>query len=129
MGLVTFIPHLFENSSPQAEPIHPYGINQTGEEPIETEIGEAADAAALQMCQEWAIEKADNEGFEHFCPVPRTKPDVQLIGVARLRYRPHTMRTAEWYAQLNTAGSAAIVHYTELARSQISRDEHASKIV
>jgi hypothetical protein len=127
MGLLTFIPHLFESSSPQAEPIHPYGIGANGEEPIETSIGEAAGTAAHLMCAEWAIEQAENEGFEYFCPVPRTKPDVQLIGVARLRYRPHTKRTAAWYAQLHMSGNAAISHYEEIAKGVNSRDERISK--
>lgn len=127
MGLLTFVPHLFESSSTQAEPIHPYGIGANGEEPIETRIGEAAGTAAQLMCAEWAIEPAKSEGFEYFCPVPRTKPDVQLIGVARLRYRPHTKRTAAWYAQLHSSGNAAISHYEEIVRGVNSRDERISK--
>jgi hypothetical protein len=115
MGLLTYIPHLYESNSPQAEPIHPYGIDRKGEEPIETEIGQQADIAARQMCQEWAIERAENEGFEYFCPVPRNQPDAQLVGVGRLRYRPHTSRTAAWYAQLQNSELAAIAYYRKLA--------------
>jgi hypothetical protein len=119
MGLLTYIPHLYESSSPQAEPIHAYGIDRKGEEPFETEIGEQADTAARQMCQEWAIDRAENEGFEYFCPVPRNQPDAQLIGVGRLRYRPHTSRTAAWYAQLQKSEMAAIAYYRKLADGEI----------
>jgi hypothetical protein len=118
MGLLTYVPHLFENSSPQAEPIHAYGVNRKGEEPIESEIGEVADSAARRLCQEWAIEEAINEGFEYLCPVPQTLPDVQLIGVARLRYRPHTSRTAAWYGHLHTSGKTALAFYRKVAEGE-----------
>jgi hypothetical protein len=115
MGLLEYIPHLMESDSPQAEPIHPFGIGRNGEEQIETEIGAAADAAGREMVPEWDVQKAENDGFEWFCPAARTLPGVQLVGVARLRYRPHTRRTAAWYASLQESGQAAIGHYSKLA--------------
>jgi hypothetical protein len=117
MGLLSFVPHIFENDSPESEIHHPYGIGTKGEEPIETEIGDAAEMAARAMCPEWMIENAENEGFEHFCPISRTMPNIQMIGVARLRYRPHTSRTAAWYAQLQQFGSTWIDRYQALAAS------------
>jgi hypothetical protein len=121
-GLLSFIPHIFENDSSEAEIHHPYGIGTKGEDPIETEIGEAAEAAARAMCPEWLIENAENEGFEYFCPVSQTMPNIEMIGVARLLYRPHTSRTAAWYAQLQASGSSWIAKYQELAvRAQIPR--------
>lgn len=121
MGLLSFIPHIFENDSPQAEIHHPYGVGAQGEDPIETEIGTAADTAARSMCPEWLIENAENEGFEYFCPVSRTMPNVQMIGVARLRYRPHTRRTAAWYANLQQFGSRWIEKYQDItARARTS---------
>lgn len=127
MGLLNFVPHLYENSSPQAEPIHPFGVGAQGEEPIETEMGRAADTAAQEMCQEWAINNAADEGFDHFCPVSQTKPDVQLIGVARLLYRPHTKRTAAWFGQLQVSGKQAISYYEELAMGKTLKDDEIAK--
>lgn len=115
MGLLSFIPHIFENDSPEAEIHHPYGVGNKGEEPIETDIGEEADAATRAMCPEWMIENAENEGFEYFCPVSQTMPNIEMIGVARLLYRPHTSRTAAWYAQLQELGSSWIAKYQDLA--------------
>ena len=115
MGLLSFIPHIFENDTPEAEIHHPYGVGTSREEPIETEIGEAAEAAARAMCPECFIENAENEGFEYFCPVSRTMPNIEMIGVARLLYRPHTSRTAAWYAQLQELGSLWIAKYQDLA--------------
>ncbi len=114
MGLLEYMPHLMESHSPQAEPIHPFGIGRNGEEQIETEIGAAADAAGRAMCTEWAVQHAEDDGFEWFCPVPRTLPQVQLIGVPRLRYRPHTKRTAAWYANLYEMRTATIEHYSKI---------------
>ncbi len=127
MGLLTFVPHLYENSSAQAEPIHALGIGAKGEEPIETQIGEAADAAARAMCQEWAIEQAEDDGFKYFCPVSQSKPDAQLIGVARLLYRPRTQRTAAWYAHLQASGNQAFPYYEELARGKTLCDDVIAK--
>jgi hypothetical protein len=114
MGLLTFIPHLLENDSPQAEVIHPLGIGGKGEEPIETEIGDTARATAESMCAEWVMQRAEQEDFDAFCPVPRTLPNIQLVGIARLRYRPHTSMTAAWYANLQESGRAAKEKYEEL---------------
>jgi hypothetical protein len=75
------------------------------------------------MCPEWMIENAENEGFEHFCPVSRAMPNIEMIGVARLLYRPHTSRTASWYAQLQQSGSKWVEKYQELAaRAQTSKN-------
>jgi hypothetical protein len=41
--------------------VHPYGIGGAGEEPIETEFGSAADAAARAMCLPSKLELAMDE--------------------------------------------------------------------
>jgi hypothetical protein len=110
MGLVDFIPHIFENSSEQAEIIHPYGTGESGEDPVETEIGSAADAAARAMCLPSKLEIAVDDGYQHFCPALRANfPDVQMRGVLRLRYRPHTRRTAAWFADLQQSSGDYVV--------------------
>lgn len=120
MGLVTFVPHLYENDSSQAEIIHPYGVGSSGEEPIERQIGEAADAAGRAMAS-WNTNNAERMGFEYLCPVPRTLPNVQMVGIARLRYRPHTLRTSAWYAQLQQTGNEWLRKYHDLtARAERS---------
>ena len=55
--------------------VHPYGIGGAGEEPIETEPGSAADAAARAMCLPSKLQLAMDEGYEHFCLVLHTKPE------------------------------------------------------
>jgi hypothetical protein len=105
MGLLSFVPYIFENDTDTAEPIHVYGIGQTAEAQIEREIGDAADRAARAMALPSKLEEAEEDGYEYFCPIPNTKPTAQMIGVARLTYRPRTRRTAEWFAELNRTAS------------------------
>lgn len=108
MGLVSFVPHLWDGEPGggymgQAEIIHPYGIAGGGED-IEIEIANAAQSAAERVCYPDKLERAEVDGFVHLCPVRATIPDVQMIGVARLRYRPKTKRTGAWFANLHAEG-------------------------
>lgn len=115
LGLLAFVPHLFENSSPQAETIHPFGTGNGCEDGVEAELGQAANAAARAMCHPAKLAIAEKDGYEYFCPALHTRPDVQLIGVARLRYRPHTRRTAAWYGELQQNAGGYIEIYRQLA--------------
>lgn len=120
MGLLSFIPHMMENNSKDAQIIHPYGIGGNDEEVIETEMGEAADRAARQLLPEWGDRKAEEEDLDWLCPVPRTLPSVQMVGVARLRYRPHTRRSAAWIANLRESGKAILEHYEKIGAGEHS---------
>ncbi len=123
MGLLTYVPHLFENDSQESEIMHPYGIGGHGEIPIETQIGETADAAARNLA-DWIEARAEEKGCDHLCPVMHTLPNVQMIGVARLHYRPRTRRTAAWYAQAQTNGAKWLEHYGRLGgKPEISSDD------
>jgi hypothetical protein len=113
MGLIAFVPHLLENDSMDAEVVHAFGRGGKSELPIETAIGEAAYAAAVEMGA-WKIEDAEREGYEYFCPVLRTLPNVRMAGIARLTYRPHTSRTSAWYARVQESGETWIECYREL---------------
>jgi hypothetical protein len=115
MGLLCFVPHIFENDTKAAEPIHVYGIGVTAEAAIEGEIGRAANQAACAMCLPSKLERAMEDGFRYFCPVLSTKPSVQMIAVARLTYRPHTKRTGAWFAGLQQTAPGWIRIFSELA--------------
>jgi len=99
-GLITFVPHLWESDSGEAEVIHAYGIKGVGGEQIEIELGEAANQAGLRLALEFKAQQARIEGYCWTAPIKNTLPEAQLIGVGRLTYRPHTRRTSEWFAQL-----------------------------
>lgn len=115
LGLIHFIPHLWESDSHHAEIIYPYGMGWSGEEVIERKLGESAHRAGCKMAFGPKRDEAANEGFHWFAPVPSTIPDCVLIGIARLRYRPHTKRTRAWYAQLHETGSELIRIFDNLS--------------
>jgi hypothetical protein len=66
---------------------------------------------------EWAIEK----GIHLLAPVPRHIANVQMIGIARLRYRPRTKLTSAWWADLNCNAEKHLAHYAEIAARQNTR--------
>jgi hypothetical protein len=113
-GLLTFVPHLWEHDSRQAEVIHAYGIPGYGEE-FEIKVGEAAHTAAFMMALDSKIKAAATEGYVYLAPVRKTLPNVQLVGIGRLRYRPHTSKTSEWLAELAKSAPGWVQHYREMA--------------
>jgi hypothetical protein len=116
LRLLSFVPHVFENDTDEAQPLHAYGINSVAEAPIEREIAIAADAAARVMCFEDQVQRMEEDhNCEHFCPVINTLPKAQMVGVARLTYRPHTKRTGAWFAELTRNAPVWIERYWRIA--------------
>jgi hypothetical protein len=115
LGLIEWVPHLFESDELSAEIIHPVGL--AGSASLEDRLGLAAHEAGRAMLtdgqREWAAEKG-----LWLAPVPRHVANVQMIGIARLRYRPHTRVTAAWWADLNAKGEKYITRYSALAGSR-----------
>jgi hypothetical protein len=115
-GLLRFVPHLCENGESDAEIIHPYGIEESFEEGrIETAeyaIGQAAHDAAQAMVFESDLRKAEDCWL---APVPTTDyPNVQMVGIARLTYRPHTVKTRAWWAAHTDKAPLWAKSYVEL---------------
>jgi hypothetical protein len=111
-GVLSFIPHLVENDTDAAELIHAVGIGLHSEHPIETQIGNEARRAGAALCQPWQLTKA--EGLI-LCPVSSDYPKAQMVGIARLHYRPHTKRTSAWSSNLNYDGPAYVEQYRRIA--------------
>ena len=112
LGLFFFVPHLTEGPGPDAEIIHPYGINpeMSGDAlPIEYELGEAAHAAAERLLQ-----LRIPPDLLRLAPLPAHFVAPQLVGIARLRYRPHTRATKSWYRDINIDGQAWLHRYKAL---------------
>lgn len=91
-GLVDFVEHLVDGDTSAGEVLHPLPIGNKGEAG-EREITAAALAAARRMIQ-WPIEMD-----AIVIPVEAIAPNVQLIGVARLLYKPHVKQTKAWFDQ------------------------------
>ena len=119
-GVMAFIPHLLENDEDHAEVIHPFGIGGHGEHPIETQIGSEARAAAIAMCtpRQLGDDQADRLLL---CPVSRDYPKAQMVGIARLHYRPHTKRSSAWARNLEENGRGYIEQFQRLAAEYAER--------
>jgi hypothetical protein len=114
MGLLTVVPHLVENASDDCEPIHGFGWNGTGEE-IERELGEAADVAGRYIIGEQRLYTAETvDAVDMLVPVWETQVDVQMVGVYRLTYRPHTQLTADWQRRMHLKASEWMEIYKKI---------------
>ena len=108
----------------EAEILHPYGTAGSGCEPVEMAIGKSAHEAGMRLAFPEKIEAAERDGFIYLCPVRSTVPNVMMIGVARLRYRPRTSRTEVWYSELARTGAEVVECFEKLG---ITATSSASK--
>ncbi len=93
LGLIEWIPYLYESDGAEAEPIHPIGLFATNSP--EDRVGILARSAGTGLLPESLRAGADAGGS--FCiPVLGHMTKVEVIGIARLRYRPKTKMTAAW---------------------------------
>jgi hypothetical protein len=115
LGLIDWVPHLVESDGPEAEIIHPLGLGKTDslEDLLGAEAHEAASAMLTDGQRSWAIDQS-----LALVPVPRHVANVQLVGIARLRYRPRTRLTAAWWAEFRAQGERHLTRYGELAEAR-----------
>lgn len=118
-GVIEWAPHLVEGEGEDAEIIHPLDWGKTNS--IEDRLGSAAHRAAIiaagKVGNEWATpEKANNVTAYNgiFIPVLKHIRNVQLVSIARLRYRPHTKKTSEWYANTMKESESHLEEYEAL---------------
>lgn len=124
LGLVEWVPHLVESDAPDAQPIHPVGRRLYGpgeEASLDEAIGQAAHLAGGAMLTGNQLAWALGEGLR-LVPVPAHRENVQLVGIARLRHRPHTRVTAAWWARLNAEGITWRDYYGRLAEQAQARE-------
>ena len=117
-GLVSFVPHLWEQDpvTEEAEVIHPYGVPECGD-PLEIDLGLAANSAALSMVNKF---RRDFVPTGWLAPVQKTLLNVQMVGVARLRYRPRTKRTSAWRENLLQTVPGWIEKYQKLEAAALA---------
>jgi hypothetical protein len=113
LGLLEFVPHLVEGPSPDAEILHPYGMGQT--DSLEDRLGAAASDAAYALLTDTSTNWANR-----YCvaPVLAHIQSVQLVGIARLRYRPRTRMTAAWWGHLHEAAEQHLTVYDEIVEAK-----------
>ncbi len=107
-GVIECVPHLCEGDGREAEVIHP--LRWGGVEGIEKALGLAAHEAGEAMLTEQQRDWARSEGL-WLVPVPRHMRNVQVIGIARLRYRPRTALTSAWWADQQSKGKRHLERY------------------
>ena len=100
------MPYLYEGK--EGEPIHPVAWNGL---PMEKDLYKAATAAGIRMLTEG--QGPVIEGIP--VPVPNHITEAAMIGIARLKYRPHTAMTAAWWAQHQSVCEGFTEKYNSLA--------------
>lgn len=110
LGLVDWIPYLYDG--PKGEPMHALACN--GLE-AEKELYEAATEAAERMMGESWAQSIEGTAV----PVQKHIAEATMIGVARLRYRPHTALTSAWWAEHQSVCSAFVEQYDALAAPKV----------
>lgn len=118
-GLLSYIPHIWDNDPTTgdmaaAEILHPYGMAGYGGEAIEMEIGRAAHEAGRRMAYAEKVAAAEYDGFHYLCPIRSSIPNACMVGVARLRYRPHTSRTGAWMTRLRETSPTLVREFEAL---------------
>jgi hypothetical protein len=122
LGLIEWVPCLFESDSADAEMLHPCGQGGTGS--IEDRLGTVAHAAGLALLAEWQCRQAEDQELI-VVPAPRHFANVAMVGVARLRYRPHTSKTAAWWAELQAKADGFLRGYREMEATATRRARSA----
>jgi hypothetical protein len=118
LGLLSFVGHLVEADSADAEVIHPFDLENSGE-PFEFEVAIAADKAGRAMIDRGQVfQQTKAEEVSALVPLPSHMQNVQLVGLARLRYQPRTGRTLEWYAETKLNCNRLTVQYERIASGE-----------
>lgn len=107
MGLTETVDYLAESDESESELIHAL----TGDQHAKA----AADAAALMAGDLPGGFKYEADNFDYVLPVIKHMTKAAVVGVFRLTYRPHTSRTAAWYAKHVKACSEFAEVYLSLA--------------
>lgn len=119
ISLIEWVPHLVESAEESGEIIHPLGIGRS--ESIEDRLGLSAHEAGWALVTEGQYEWAINHSIHQLVPVPRHITNVQVVGIARLRYRPHTRMTAAWWAELSANAEKHLARYAAIAARHNTR--------
>jgi hypothetical protein len=114
---------LLDGDDPEAEIIHPYGVN--GGEPAERELARTAHEAAVGMVTGKQLQRAELEEYLHLVPVQKHIANAALVEIFRLRYRPHTTATAAWYGKMKESTAEWLARYEEIVRKRGSRQAAA----
>jgi hypothetical protein len=123
LGLIDAVGMLLDGDDPEAEIIHPYGLNSG--EPAERDLASTAHAAAAAMVTEDQLRRAELEEHYDLVPVRRHIANATMVEIFRLRYRPHTTATAAWYAQMKESTAEWLARYEAMIKDRANRQSAA----
>jgi hypothetical protein len=123
LGLIVPVGMLLDGDDPEAEVIHPYGIN--GGEPAERALANTAHAAGVAMVTDAQLKRAELEEYYDLIPVQKHIANATLVEIFRLRYRPHTSATAAWYGKMKECTAEWLARYETIIRDRGSRQAAA----
>jgi hypothetical protein len=98
LGLVEMIAHVVENDTDDGAIVHPLPTGDRGED-FERALTDVARRTAESLLTEEQVRWATSKGMILLPTWEHQHPNVALVGIARMRYRPHTKMTAAWFAK------------------------------
>lgn len=125
-GLLEWHPYICESGHRDSELVHPCGAPSGKKDGLEFQAGAMAHLAAVAICNQMARDGhytssvLDSQPATHdsfLVPVRKSLINAQAIGIGRLKYRPKTAKTAEWYG--STVRTAE--YYVEQFKAMASR--------
>jgi hypothetical protein len=125
-GLVEFVGHVIDHDHDEGTVIHPY--SWPNGEPAERELVYAGHHAALRMLADWQKDKVRDKILSSgmiLLPAKSHILDIQLVGLARLKYRARSTATAAWMAKTGE-WEALAKQFTDLATGTRSNVNAAS---
>lgn len=112
VGLITLIPYLFDSDSEDGEIVH----HLDGE--LGTTAKHATYGAMSKLSGEVSEYVADQVyDFEYAVPVPRDKPNANVISTYQLRYKPKTRLTSKWFYERSKCEKLVMDKYLELIKN------------
>lgn len=110
LGLIEWVDYLAESTDPDAELIHALSGDMHAEE--------VADTVSCLADELPGGYKYEAPNYEYVIPVIRHLEKAAVVGVARLRYRPKTSRTAAWWGQHIEVCRRFVDLYSRLERGE-----------
>lgn len=128
-GLIEWIPTLFEASDPLAEPLFPLGSG--GSNSLDDRLGSLAHTAAASLISrlrnlDHIPPSLERTGETLLVPLPKAYDRATIVGIARLRYRPHTRRTSEWLAKIEKRSAELREKWAKIAKDFVHAKREAA---
>lgn len=123
LGLIDWIPVVFESEQLTSEPM--FEIGNPADE-FSVIVYSAAEALLAKKVTDGGIDK-QVDGYDFVVPIHKHVGQVQIFGVCRLHYRPHTSMSRIWWAKHQATVERLSAIYNRVAEQHMSPDERAAR--